>query len=907
MMRRHLTGLLLLVMLVPLAQAQFLHTSGTAIVNDAGDTVVLKGMGLGGWMLQEGYMLQTTGFANAQYEIRSAIEALIGSQDTEEFYDAWLANHVRKIDIDSLAAWGFNSVRLPMHYNLFTLPIEEEPVAGQHTWLEKGFALTDSLISWCAQNEMYVVLDLHAAPGGQGYESGISDYNPDKPSLWESEANKQKTVALWRKLAERYVDQPWVAGYDLINEPNWNLPGNTALRNLYEQITAAIRSVDDRHIIFIEGNWFANDFTGLTPPWDDNMVYSPHKYWSFNTPGSIQWVLSIRDAFQVPLYFGEWGENSNSWFTDVVRLFNEHGLSWACWPMKKIESISGPLSIRKSAGYQHLLDYWNGQASAPSQQVAINTLMQLTEDLKLERCAFQRDVIDAMFRQINETTARPYREWSVPGVIHAADFDLGPHEVAYFDRDIATYHVSTGNYTAWNQGWSYRNDGVDIEPCLDTINTNGYNLGWLEDGEWTQYTIKADVAGVYDIVCRTASEAGGGAFQLSLDGADVTGRVSVPATGGWQEWTSVWIENVVLSDADRQLRMHVDRSGFNLNSFELIYRQPSDAVPTTHVSAHTVSENTVRLNINKRLIGPLQSAAGFQIMVNGSPVDITGVALDSESGRQTTFTVDDLFKASDTILLSYSSDGVLAVDSTHLEPFSDLAVENTIAIVHTVPGRIEAEDYFFQSGIVLEATSDAGGGQNIGHLDAGDYGDYLVHVPESRSYRIDYRTAALSAEGRIVLQLINENGSASALHAVSFPATGGWQTWTTTSKSVILSEGLHTLRVLIDEPQFNLNWFEISFTTAASNPLTEPIFHIAPNPVSDRVWITGGAHVLNEARATVRHISGMTVIDEEVNTGEGNAAVLDLTGLPVGIYILTLKNASGVLGSRKLVKTSARE
>ena len=116
----------------------FLKAQGKAIVNGNGDTVILRGMGLGGWMLQEGYMLQTAGFASAQYQIREKIEELIGTADTDLFYDQWLANHVRKIDIDSLKAWGFNSVRLPMHYNLFTLPIQDEPVLGQNTWLNKG-------------------------------------------------------------------------------------------------------------------------------------------------------------------------------------------------------------------------------------------------------------------------------------------------------------------------------------------------------------------------------------------------------------------------------------------------------------------------------------------------------------------------------------------------------------------------------------------------------------------------------------------------------------------------------------------------------------------------------------------------------------------------------------------------
>ena len=280
-----------------------LRAEGKAIVNEVGDTIILRGMGLGGWMLQEGYMLQTAGFASAQYQIREKIEELIGPSDTDLFYEAWLENHVRKIDIDSLKSWGFNSVRLPLHYNLFTLPIEEEPVSGQQTWLDKGFEMTDSLISWCAQNEMWVILDLHAAPGGQGYDQGISDYNPAFPSLWESYPNRQKAASLWKRLAERYKDETWVAGYDILNEPNWDLPGGTLLRSFYEEVTDSIRSVDTEHIIIIEGNWFANDFTGLTPPWDDNLVYGPHKYWSKNEVADIQWVLSIRDEYNVCLLY----------------------------------------------------------------------------------------------------------------------------------------------------------------------------------------------------------------------------------------------------------------------------------------------------------------------------------------------------------------------------------------------------------------------------------------------------------------------------------------------------------------------------------------------------------------------------------------------------------------------------
>src|SRR5215218_8351452 len=216
------SSLLLIFLLISInAMTQgFLRADGKRIVNEKGENILLRGMGLGGWMLQEGYMLRVSG-QGQQHKIRARITELVGETKTQEFYNAWLANHTRKIDIDSMARWGFNSVRLPIHYNLYTLPVEQEPVAGQNTWLEKGFKMTDDLLQWCKANKIYLILDLHAAPGGQGNDLNISDRDPSKPSLWQSEENQQKTIALWRKLAERYKNEAWIGGYDIINEPNW--------------------------------------------------------------------------------------------------------------------------------------------------------------------------------------------------------------------------------------------------------------------------------------------------------------------------------------------------------------------------------------------------------------------------------------------------------------------------------------------------------------------------------------------------------------------------------------------------------------------------------------------------------------------------------------------------------------
>ncbi|NCU03349.1 MAG: glycoside hydrolase family 5 protein, partial [Chitinophagaceae bacterium] len=344
-------------------QAQWLKTKAGNIVNEKNETIILRGMGLGGWMLQEGYMFRLS-FLGQQYRIKEKISDVVGETKTTFFYEQWLLNHNTKADIDSLAAWGFNSVRLPMHYNLYTLPVEDEPVKGQHTWIEKGFALTDSLLNWCKANNLYLILDLHAAPGGQGNDLPISDRDPSKPALWESEANKEKTIALWRKLAERYANEPWIGGYDIINEPNWGFEDpkndfrgtaekkNEPLRELMIGITKAIREVDKKHIIIIEGNGFGNNYRGVLPPWDDNMVLSFHKYGNFNNEAAIKSFLELREQYKMPLWLGESGENSNTWFTEAIALAEKHGIGWAWWQMKKM-GINNPLEIKRPAGYDH--------------------------------------------------------------------------------------------------------------------------------------------------------------------------------------------------------------------------------------------------------------------------------------------------------------------------------------------------------------------------------------------------------------------------------------------------------------------------------------------------------------------------------------------------------------------------
>ncbi|HTL59321.1 MAG TPA: ThuA domain-containing protein [Candidatus Limnocylindrales bacterium] len=410
---------LLLLLTLGYSQAEqtgFLHASNARIVDGQAGELILRGMGLGGWMLQEGYMLGIRS-NGTQHAIKTRIADLIGKADCDKFYQLWLQNHTTRADVDVLAKSGFNSVRLPMHYNLFTLPIQDEPVQGENTWLTTGFELTDNLLAWCKANHMYLILDLHAAPGGQGKDANISDYDPAKPSLWESEANRQKTIALWRKLAERYANEQWIGGYDLLNEPNWTFEGkdkngkedslNQPIWNLYKAITKAIREVDKNHLIIVEGNGWGNNYNGFPGVWDQNLVFSFHKYWSPNTREQIAGFLALRAEYHQPLWLGESGENDNQWFRECVSLVETNHIGWAWWPHKKVESTSCTLTIKRPDDFRKVLDYWNKGGERPTRDTAARGLFQLAESCKASNCRFNSNVVHALIPSGSSTPSRP--------------------------------------------------------------------------------------------------------------------------------------------------------------------------------------------------------------------------------------------------------------------------------------------------------------------------------------------------------------------------------------------------------------------------------------------------------------------------------------------------------------------
>ena len=534
----------------------FLHTEGKEIVEGNGEPILLRGFGLGGWLVPEGYMLINRAWIEgfeSPTQIENHILDLIGEEKSKEFWEDYRKNFVSRADIDQIAEWGFNHIRLPFHYKQFHTEDGSTPI---------GYEIVDSLLSWCEPYNMYVILDMHCAPGAQN-GGPISD-SDGIARLWLEEDKKELTVEIWREIAEYYSDNTLIGGYDLINEPV--LPQGVTLsefKQLYIDITQAIREVDQNHIVFIEGNWYGTDFSGLTPPWDDNMSYSFHKYWGETDISTIQSYLTMRNTYDIPLWMGESGENSNSWYYEaLVKLLEENNIGWNFWCHKKADKITSPYSAIISPEYNSLLNFFEGTTFPPTPEEAEYALSTLTTNLKIENCAVNEGVIKCLTDPDYGSISKPYRPHSIPGTIAAVHYDVGNWGVSYTDDNW--YNNGDGGY---NDGWSYRNDGVDVEK---NTNPSGYpyNVGWTEVGEWLGYTVEDVTPGTYNINVSVASNGVAGMFFIQINGVNVS-VVNVPAsTGGWYNWVDLTIPDVEISGGEQFIRLQIVQGGFNIESIK---------------------------------------------------------------------------------------------------------------------------------------------------------------------------------------------------------------------------------------------------------------------------------------------------------------------------------------------------
>lgn len=380
---------------------RFVRVEGQNLIQPNGSKLFIKGTNLGNWLNPEGYMF---GFnkTNSSRFINEMLCQLVGEDFTSDFWKHFKDNYITRKDIEFIASTGANTIRLPFHYKLFT----DEDYMGL-TSAQDGFQRIDSVVSWCRDNELYLILDMHDAPGGQTGDNIDDSYG--YPWLFESEKSQQLFCDIWKKIAEYYKDEPVILGYELINEPiapyfENKEDLNSRLEPLHKRAVASIREVDKNHIVLIGGaQWNGNFKPFSDSTYDDKLMYTCHRYGGEPTFEAISEIIAFRDRVNLPMYMGEIGHNTDEWQRRFCETMEQNNIGYTFWPYKKIDQ-SCMVGIKRPENWDEVIafaesdrsTYANIRKTHPNQHMARQALTDWLENIKIENCVQQESYIESI-------------------------------------------------------------------------------------------------------------------------------------------------------------------------------------------------------------------------------------------------------------------------------------------------------------------------------------------------------------------------------------------------------------------------------------------------------------------------------------------------------------------------------
>jgi endoglucanase len=309
-----------------------------------GGRIMLRGFSIGSWMNIESFMLRIPG---TEKGIRRTYAEVYGRENAEKFFDDFLYYFITEDDFILLKSLGVNVLRLAFGHRHF----EDEQAPG--TYKIKGFEHLDRVLALCRKYEIYAILDMHSSPGGQnpdahgGGDTGTSEF-------WGDASLRERIVNLWGGIAERYKNDTMVAGYDILNEPCYIMDVD-AFNDFYDRAVRKIRDVDKNHILFLEGDDWAKDFSvfknlgGYRQAISFHFYPGQHVYMSAEREErkaqlerKLSYFTGLRERTGMPLWVGETGghfakhklQEGIDLIKDCIDLFEKHRISWTIWSYK---------------------------------------------------------------------------------------------------------------------------------------------------------------------------------------------------------------------------------------------------------------------------------------------------------------------------------------------------------------------------------------------------------------------------------------------------------------------------------------------------------------------------------------------------------------------------------------------
>jgi hypothetical protein len=392
------------------AKASFIQVSGTNLINQDGSNYFIIGTNLGNWLNPEAYMFGFGQAGQCEWQINAMLSELIGTDETADFWKAFKDNYITRRDIEFIAATGANTIRLPFNYKLFT----DEDYMGLSS-KQDGFTRIDSVITWCRENGLHVILDMHDCPGGQTGTNIDNSYG--YPWLFESERSQQLFCKIWQDIARRYKKEPVVLGYELMNEPIApffkNVKSlNAKMEPLCRRAVKAIREVDSRHIILLGGTQWNTNFSVYSDwSFDSQLMFTCHRYGGQTPENTLKSFIEFRDKTGLPMYMGETGHTPLEWQSELSRLMRKNNIGYTFWPYKKIGG-QAMMSVGKPSEWDSTVvkfskqmhpDFFTIEKESPDRNAVRRALKEFIRNCRMENCKPLADYIRSIGLKCEDT------------------------------------------------------------------------------------------------------------------------------------------------------------------------------------------------------------------------------------------------------------------------------------------------------------------------------------------------------------------------------------------------------------------------------------------------------------------------------------------------------------------------
>ena len=802
------------------AAPALLKTDGSKWVDAAGKPVLLKGTNLGNWLVQEFWMMGQGGNGvTDQCTLEAKLTERFGYDEKERliklFRDSWVTGR----DWDQIKAFGFNLVRLPILWSV----IEDEK--KPRTLRADAWKYLDASIAEAKKRGIYLILDLHGAPGGQtpNDHTGCAGQN----KYWTDADAQDRTRWLWQQIAARYKDEPVVAAYDPLNEP-WGSTAEAMVTRI-EDLYRTIRAVDGQHIVLLPshygsidayGNPTAKGFTnvafeihpypGLFGDRPGDTPYKVHRDWLRCGPTGTTGVCAYNrqmTTLNIPLLVGEfqpWQGAGLDLGGQIGRAtydtYASYGWAATSWAYKLVSAAGG-----SGQGT------WGMVTNAPN--TGADSGVGLLAKASTWDCAgwnaslAQACAVKAGTIKVGGTGARTFYLVIKTGASAGSNPDVSFDRISIVNTATNAEALANGNFGA-STGWTPLTISGSLN--LDFNDTSAGKAPAASDGAVLRVTRPAGVAG----------EVNGGIYQaVTLEGGKSYTLSGVfRDNGSTNTWAEVYLldKKPVAGQDVVDMTGKVDFATASVAEIEALFKgyatQPLEPHPgLAQWLVSPTAPEVFQLPERPGGLKLVEGANGNALSWNASTdAKVKGYAVYRASSA-----AGDYVKLADPVASAAYVDTsavpgstyayvVTALTAANESFYSDAASTSVRAVA--VPALLQAEAFTAMSGIELENCTDTGGGQDVGHFDPDDYIEFKIQVATAGQFSIDYRLA--TANGSTGFEVWVDG--AKALEAMAVPNTGGWQAWVTRSSAAFaLSVGTHTLRLKSVGKEWNLNWLQV--------------------------------------------------------------------------------------------------